>query len=84
MQKITNLLLAVGIKCGAHVGIRVLFVPRDHLVSEYIKKWQGLFNVQFYNYDLGVMLPENSPQKCLNLERRVYQAPEKKILKTQF
>ncbi len=44
MQKITNLLLAIGIKCGAHVGIRVLFVPRDHLVSKYDENWQGLLH----------------------------------------
>jgi hypothetical protein len=37
MEKITNLLLAVGVKCGAHVGIGVLFVPRDHFVSKYVK-----------------------------------------------
>jgi hypothetical protein len=43
-----------------------------------------IFN--FLNFALGVMLPEDSPQKCLNLERRVYQAPEKKekIFKTHF
>ena len=38
----TDLLLSIGVQCCAHVGIRVLLVPRDHLVSKIVAKPQGM------------------------------------------